>query len=375
MNAIIVDDEELSLRLLKHQINKIGGVKIIGGFNNFDIEKNTALLKEVDIVFLDIIMPEVNGLELAKKIIIINPDIIIIFVTAFDDYAVQAFELNALDYLLKPVQMKRLKKTLKRVESKLNNPIHKPKINNVLKVNVSRELSFESTGGKIEFLQWRTTKAQELFLYLLHNYGKTIRKSELIELLWPDFEEERAYSQLYTTIYHIRNALKKYHKHFTIKSMGESYTLLIKNVFIDLVEWEKSIKEAPPLTTETIDIYEENMKLYSGIFLQEYDYLWAESERYRLKQIWLKVAYQIADFYYKQNHFEKAEAWYINICTSVPEEEDAHFSLMKLYKLLGLGLQIDRQYNLLMEALEELGLEVSQEIRKWFKQCRSSIVT
>ncbi|GAB3789714.1 response regulator [Virgibacillus kimchii] len=371
MKAILVDDEALALDFLEHQLNKIGGIKVIGKFNNMNIKKNTSLLQEVDVIFLDIDMPEMNGLELAEKILEINANVLIVFVTAFNEFAVQAFELNALDYVLKPIQLERLKKTLERVESKLSPQIHKPAKNKMLRVNVARELSFEATRDIPEFLQWRTTKSQELFLYLLHNYGKTIRKSELVELLWTDFEEARAYSQLYTAIYHIRKTLKKYSSHFTIKNMGEGYTLYIENLFIDLVEWEKNLKTAPPLTGETIDAYEENMKLYSGAFLQEYDYLWAEAERYRLEQLWLKAAYQIAGYYSKHDYLENAQNWYVQICSTAPEEEDAHFSLMKLYEKQGYGLQIERQFKELTNALKELGLEVSPNIVKWFKQWKS----
>src|SRR5699024_7662182 len=131
-------------------------------------------------------------------------------------------------------------------------------------VNVSRGLSFELTKDKLEFVQWRTTKSQELFLYLLHHCDKTVRKSELIDLLWTDFEEDRAYSQLYTAIYHIRKTLNKYSGYFKIKNMGEGYLLCIKNVFIDLVEWEYKIRSAPPLNLETINSYEDHMRLYTG---------------------------------------------------------------------------------------------------------------
>ncbi|MBP1968502.1 two-component SAPR family response regulator [Virgibacillus natechei] len=373
MKAILVDDEALALEFLELQVNKIGSIEVIGRFNNLVLEKNATLLEEVDVIFLDIEMPEINGLELAEKILEINADISIVFVTAFNDYAVRAFELNALDYVLKPIQLERLKKTLERVELKVNNRIHKPFIKNkMLRINVSRELRFEFINGKPEFVQWRTTKSQELFLYLLHHRDKTIRKSELVELIWTDFEEDRAYSQLYTAIYHIRKIINKYSSHFKIENMREGYVLSTKNVFIDLVKWENKLKSALPLNSETIDRYEEIMKLYTGAYLQEYDYLWVEAERYRLEQLWLKTAYQMAGYYDKQDNLEKAEAWYVKICTTSPEEEDAHFSLMKLYGRLGFGLQINRQYHQLEKALDELSLEVSPSVTKWYKQWKKA---
>jgi len=79
----------------------------------------------------------------------------------------------------------------------------------------------------------------------------------------------------------------------------------------------------------------------------------------------------MAGYYFKQNNLKKAEEWYVKICTSIPEEEDAHFSLMKLYKQLGFGAEIERQYHHLSNAMEELSLEVSPNINKWFNQWKT----
>ncbi|MGC8073700.1 bacterial transcriptional activator domain-containing protein, partial [Salmonella enterica] len=87
-----------------------------------------------------------------------------------------------------------------------------------------------------------------------------------------------------------------------------------------------------------IEKYEAVMQLYTGSYLQEYNYLWADSERYRLEQIWLKTAYNIANIYYDHGDLENAESWYIQICTLRPEDDHAHFSLMELYASMGYGL-------------------------------------
>lgn len=369
MKAILVDDEALALEFLKNQLIKIGGIEIIGAYHHLNINDSSALLEEIDVIFLDIEMPGANGLELAEKILEINPEILVVFVTAYNKYAVKAFEINALDYVLKPIQLNRLKTTVKRVELKLNHHGNKNnRLNHSLRINVSRELSFEFIKDKKELIKWRTTKSQELFLYLLHYYNKTVRKSELIELLWPDFEQDKAYSQLYTTIYHIRKAINKYSNHFKIVNMGEGYVLHITNATIDLVEWEKKIKSTPPLNTETISSYEKIMSLYSGGYLQKYNYLWADIEQYRLEQLWIKKAYQIAGYYVRTENFEKAEESYVKIYMTRPEEEDAHFSLMKLYDSTGLGLLVNQQYQKLTKALDELNLQVSSNVSNWFSE-------
>src|SRR5699024_8557016 len=104
---------------------------------------------------------------------------------------------------------------------------------------------------KIE-VSWRTTKAKELFLYLLQHHGENLRKSTLSELLWPDFEEEKALSQLYTSIYHIRQTLGQFKGHFLLENIHDSYVLSIQNIKIDLVEWERDIIALPLLNLNTV---------------------------------------------------------------------------------------------------------------------------
>ena len=322
MKAILVDDEPLALDFLERQLKKMSDISIVHKFVNFNLSKDIAILEGIDVVFLDIEMPEITGLELAEKMLEIKPSIIIVFVTAFSEYAVQAFELNTLDYIVKPVQLDRLEKTLKRIEEKINYLDTTPD-NSILRINVCRELSFEVTKGDFEVIQWRTAKAQELFLYLLLHAGKTVRKSDLAELLWPEIDFANDYSQLYTAIYHVRKTLNTFSNHFALKNVADGYRLNIKNVFIDIVEWEKNIKSGPPIDIKSIADYEIMMGLYTGGYLQAHDFLWAEPERYRLEVLWLRTAHQIADCYFHDNDFEKAETWYAKICNLRPEEENA----------------------------------------------------
>lgn len=373
VKAILVDDEPLALDFLERQLKKVSDISIIHKFVNFNLSKDTAILEDIDVVFLDIEMPEINGLELAEKILEIEPTIIIVFVTAFSEYAVQAFELNTLDYIVKPVQLDRLEKTLARIEEKINylNTTPTPD-NNILRINVCRELSFEVTKGHAEVVQWRTAKAQELFLYLLLHTGKTVRKSDLAELLWPEIDFSDDYSQLYTAIYHVRKTLSTFGNHFILKNVADGYHLNIKNVSIDIVEWEQNIKSGPPIDIKSIADYEIMMKPYTGGYLEAYDYLWAVPERYRLEILWLKAAYQLANVYFEHTDLENAQTWYAAICDFRPEEELAHYYLMKIYDKSGYGLLVDHQFSQLKTALKELDLEVSPHIQEWYDQWAQS---
>src|SRR5690606_33435845 len=114
----------------------------------------------------------------------------------------------------------------------------------------------------VDSLRWRTVKAQEPFLYLLQNRGQIIRKDVLVELLWPDNDAEKAYQQLYTAIYQVRNTLKPYHKHLKIRSVSEGYLLEINNTHLDVEEWESMVSSIHPTTIEKVEQLEETMTLY-----------------------------------------------------------------------------------------------------------------
>src|SRR5690625_3109696 len=117
MKVILVDDEQLALDLLERKIEEIGNVTVVGKYANPIEGKEKIVQQVVDVVFLDINLPEINGMELAEQILEKKPEVTIVFVTAYDKYAVQAFELNAIDFLVKPVKIERLEKTIERIKA------------------------------------------------------------------------------------------------------------------------------------------------------------------------------------------------------------------------------------------------------------------
>jgi two-component system, LytTR family, response regulator len=112
LSAIIVDDERLSRQALKSIIAELEQVEIVGEADN--VQAAIVLIDQTqpDIIFLDIQMPGESGFDLLEKI---NIKAKIIFITAYDEFALRAFEVNALDYLMKPVSPARLKAALDRL--------------------------------------------------------------------------------------------------------------------------------------------------------------------------------------------------------------------------------------------------------------------
>ena len=116
MRALIVDDERLARQELRRMLAEHGGVEVAGEARNADEAEDLLERFEPDLLFLDIQMPGRSGLEMLEQFA--NPPQTIL-TTAFDQYAVRGFDLNAVDYLLKPIAPERLAEALRRVRERM----------------------------------------------------------------------------------------------------------------------------------------------------------------------------------------------------------------------------------------------------------------
>ncbi|HMI06371.1 MAG TPA: response regulator transcription factor [Flavobacterium sp.] len=109
MTCIIVDDEPLAREEMQSLINEVSQIEILGKFANAPSALDFLKTNETDLIFLDIEMPLVTGLEFAQKL---PKESLIIFTTAYSQYALKSYELDAIDYLLKPIEKHRLEKAI-----------------------------------------------------------------------------------------------------------------------------------------------------------------------------------------------------------------------------------------------------------------------
>jgi two-component system LytT family response regulator len=125
LTAIIVDDERLARKELRSLLSEFAEISVVGETENLTEAVELIQTIKPDVVFLDIQLQSENGFDLLEKV---EKTFKLIFVTAFDEFAIRAFEINALDYLLKPVNPERLAKTLKRLlesDEKIETPLRK----------------------------------------------------------------------------------------------------------------------------------------------------------------------------------------------------------------------------------------------------------
>ena len=121
LRVVVVDDEQLAREELCYQLEQLAGIEIVAQASN-GIEAIGAVERhEPDLVFLDIQMPGLGGFEVARRLLEHEDEApALVFVTAFDQHAIQAFEVNAVDYLLKPVESGRLEQALQRARRRVD---------------------------------------------------------------------------------------------------------------------------------------------------------------------------------------------------------------------------------------------------------------
>ncbi len=374
MNVMLIDDEVLSLEYLERllaeiedSVEEIGGIEVIGKFTNPQEGLRAVREKQPDVVFLDIEMPGVNGLQITSQLTREVPDIHIVFVTGHDQYALEAFDLDVTDYLLKPIRRERLISSIIRCTKKY---YRKPAPVSEM-ICLFQQIQFKRSGQQLD-VKWRTSKAKEIFAYLIHHREQYVRKGKLLELFYPKSELENDFMPLYTTIYQIRKTLEKTGFQISIKNLNESYKLTLSNVKIDTEEWEKKRKNLPSVTKDTLPKYLELIELYQNDYLADENYVWANGEQQRLRVLWLKIIEEVADYFVKNKSYKDAINLYLHMQEIHPYIEESYFMLMKLYDKVGDRHLTELQWMKLKEMMmNEYEEQPCTSMEAWYDEWKS----
>jgi len=267
LKAVVVEDEKNLLDLLVYFLNSNEHYEVIGAFQNPEVA-----LKEIpelapDVIFLDIEMPKLNGIELATRLK--SDDYQLIFTTAYEEYALEALKLEASEYLLKPITPESIEVITPKIMKKntmlkrFNASLPQTKEHTVKCFG-----SFTVSTASEQIIKWPTRKVEEFFAYLLVHAGCIINKWRLAEDLWPN----KGINNIYNAVYLFNKTTKEYHLPLHVVNMNEGYTLEIgPSINIDLIKFNQLNIEHVS-SRETLDLA--NYISQRGPLLHDKDYPW-----------------------------------------------------------------------------------------------------
>jgi two-component SAPR family response regulator len=361
IKAILIDDERPALRGLEAMLKKYADIEILGMY--LDPFEGIEKVREAsaDIVFLDINMPQLGGIDAASLIYKARPDTDVVFVTAYEEFAVKAYELSALDYLLKPVNAARLEISLERLRKK-----HAANSTGQT-IASDRKLAIRCLGGfEVSFLgcapiKWRAEKTKELFAFLLHNMRRNITKDEILDALWQRDIPDKAVRQLYNGIYYIRKAFVDYGIDRSLLCIDENYHLHATHVDFDVSRFYMLHKQAH----NRMDTLERMEALYTGDYLGTLPYDWAVFERQQLLETYIQCVIELSSAYMDIGRYDDAAAILMKAYRHDPLSESVTKCLLTLYRKTQNKTAAVRHYSSYCTLLrKELDIEPSGLIRQ-----------
>lgn len=379
IRAIIVDDEKIAASLLETLLKRTGKVEVKACFNNADnalefFEKSYSEKNEIDAAFIDIEMPQMNGLTLCNKIKKINKCINVVFTTAYNEYAVKAFGVEAVDYIVKPVNYDRLKVTIERLIKGININRLVEKSNKFISdkkyFSINCFGKFEMYKNKNEIVKFRTKKAEELAAYFIHNIDKSISQDKIIENLWGNVGLDKAKVYFHANLYYVRKSFYEIDKQNKIERHNENYKLVINNL-IDYVEFQNLSKNYIELNEGNIKYFEKIVGLYKTGYLAENGYIWCSGRQKNLLSIFEEMELKIVRYYFSNKDYKKALTHLQKIIKINPYNEYAYEIIIKIYYYnkdkISLKKQIKIFEKILMDIEGENAKEHIEEIKLKYK--------
>jgi len=229
-----VDDERHVLERFERMVSGNDDLELCGLFESGEELLSYISENHLDAVFLDIEMPGESGLSLTAKIQDIDDHIDIVFVTAFNQYAVEAFELHAMDYLVKPLTEGRLEKTVSRLirsRRAFRSPA-KPYI------RCAGDFEVYVHG---EALTWKNTKAKEILAFLVSKQGVPVSWEKIANAIWPDYDSEKAQTNFHATTYLLRKRLAEAGISGILENARGNYRVVSEQVDCDFWQLEERI--------------------------------------------------------------------------------------------------------------------------------------
>lgn len=368
MNVVIIDDEELALEVLERMLMTQEEVHIIGKYTNPLLAFSEIKDMEIDAIFLDLEMGGLHGIQFAEMLYNEKQTTHIVFVTAFSQYALEAFDLNAVDYLLKPISGERLNKTIEKLKKELSIDQKQEREviskENKLYIHTLGSYWMSDSEGGIP-IKWRTKKVKELFAFLLHHKDHPVHRALIMEELWPDTSVDKSAALLHTTVYQLRKMLKEMGYENAIQYGNEQYILEF-DVNSDIKQLQSLIRVTLPKQEEIKAM----MALYEGDYLEQEEYSWVIYEQQMIRKAFLQQMEKYVTILTR----ESPKGIFLENCLIKMVQTDVYnddyaYQLMQYYERVGNIRKLMELYdNYQIRLKEDLGLNIPFKLLKLYRK-------
>ncbi|MFC3803497.1 response regulator [Cohnella sp. GCM10012308] len=381
MRAIIIDDEQPAIDLLRILLASDGRTEVVATFRRPSEALERLGELAPDVIFLDVHMPSMSGLELAERLFARYPGLEadIVFVTGYGHYAIEAFRLNAINYLLKPADEERVRQTVDRVLKRIsrarphlqNNPAgEKPVPEPQDEYTVVKGLGgFKIDSRNSAPIKWRTAKCEELIAFLALYSDQPMSKWEIIEQLWPDLDVDKALTMLHTTVYQSRKALKASGLHADLLFSSGKYRLSWSGEPADFKRFEAFFTTCLKVDRDNAQPFERMLALYAGELYGDMDAPWCIDKRERLLVLYLDRSRQYCRHLLKQGDEDGAERKLGELLRRYPLDEGFHELMLALLERRGDRTGFIQHYHRLADILErEFGLQPGDGVKQLYER-------
>lgn len=372
MNAIVVDDEVLTAEYM-YKLLKNEGVNVLGYYTNpYEALEMINKIK-LDVIFLDVEMPGINGVDMAEKIRGDGYESEIVFTTAYKQYAVEAFEVNAIDYLLKPIMAKDIKRSVERIKKRksLNYNNSAENINKKIIVNLFGSICLYEE-GQSKSIRWITNKCAELFSFmLLQKDAKEVSKWRIIEALWPEKDSEKGDVNLRSTVSRLNKTLRENSIGILLISTGNGYKLELKdiNIEVDVFNLENLILNSIKINDDNVNCYEKIILGYNEMLLNEFSGQWCYEFRETYHRYFIAGAKRLINYYEEINEESIKFLKIIELMIKFePYDEKLRQYVLKLHYNIGGIKSLKKYYEEYVKLLKtDLGIQPSDSISNLYK--------
>lgn len=367
IKAVIIDDELLSIEKLKHVLEAFENVEVKGSFTEAGEALKKIALISPQLIFLDIEIPDMNGLELAMRLAEKVPDAEMVFVTAHEEYAVDAFEVAAFDYLLKPVTRKRMAKTLERLKYYINSG-EQAADDEGSSICCFGGFEVRSAAAEGYTVTFNSSKVRELFAYLVSQKGRQAKKEAIMDDLWPEMDYDKALVNLNTCIYQLRRMLAKAELDITVEYRSGCYTMKLGKVELDIDRFTELVNSGKKPEESDSEQIRSLIAVYRRGYLANEKYLWASQLHHKYYKQYKGTLLDFAAYCLQKGYYVTSEEISEELILCDEFCEEAWEVLIQTYVKKGNTALAVKAYEKFQRiSLEELGIEPGERIKKLLK--------